>query len=318
VDDKEEPALSDFDSPWKEVLDHFFPAFLQFFFADAHQEINWSRGYESLDKELQQIVHEAELGLRLADKLFKVWLKDGQETWVLIHVELQYQRDSAFAERMYIYNYRLYDRHRRRVVSLAVLGDEDFDWRPKHFGFSLFGCTVSIDFPVVKLLDYAANVSQWETDANPFAAVVLAHLKTVQTRQDPANRQVWKFRLIKSLYERGLQGEDIRQLFRVLDWMMDLPAELERQLIHDLTEFEKERKMPYVTSVERIARQEGKAEGKAEALLRVLSKKIHQGQLPEDLQTAIRATLDMDKLDVWIDYALATKTVAEFREQAGI
>src|SRR5260370_42362550 len=110
-------AMSQFDSPWKEVLQHFFPAFMQFFFSDAHRAIDWGRGYESLDKELQQIVHEAELGVRLADKLFKVWLQDGQETWVLIHVELQNQRDGAFAERMYIYNYRIYDRHRRRVAS---------------------------------------------------------------------------------------------------------------------------------------------------------------------------------------------------------
>ncbi len=27
-------------------------------------------------------------------------------------------------ERMYIYNYRLFDRHKKRVISLAVLADE--------------------------------------------------------------------------------------------------------------------------------------------------------------------------------------------------
>src|SRR5262249_42543226 len=34
-------------------------------------------------KELLQIVREAAVGRRYADKLFKVWLKDGQEAWVL-------------------------------------------------------------------------------------------------------------------------------------------------------------------------------------------------------------------------------------------
>ena len=65
--------MSDFDNPWKDVLEHFFRQFLEFFFADAHAAIDWSRRYESLDKELQQIVSESELGLRLAAKLFKVW-----------------------------------------------------------------------------------------------------------------------------------------------------------------------------------------------------------------------------------------------------
>jgi len=112
--------MSDFDNPWKDVLEHFFHHFLAFFFPEAHAAIDWARNYESLDKELQQIVSESELGLRLADKLFKVWLKDGQEAWILIHVEIQNERDPGFAERMFVYNYRIYDRHRQPVISLAV------------------------------------------------------------------------------------------------------------------------------------------------------------------------------------------------------
>jgi hypothetical protein len=71
--------VSEYDSPWKEALERFLPQFLDFFFSDVFQGVDWSRGYESLDKELQQIVREAELGLRLADKLFKVWRLDGEE-----------------------------------------------------------------------------------------------------------------------------------------------------------------------------------------------------------------------------------------------
>ena len=53
--------MSDFDSPWKEALDHYFPAFLDFFFPNIHADIDWSRDYEMLDKELQQVVRTAEL-----------------------------------------------------------------------------------------------------------------------------------------------------------------------------------------------------------------------------------------------------------------
>jgi hypothetical protein len=69
--------VSDFDNPWKDVLDHFFRYFLAFFFPELHAAIDWSQNYESLDKELQQLVRDSELGLRRADKLFKVWLTDG-------------------------------------------------------------------------------------------------------------------------------------------------------------------------------------------------------------------------------------------------
>ncbi len=220
--------MSDFDNPWKDVLEHFFRHFLAFFFPEAHTAIDWTRNYESLDKELQQIVSESELGLRLADKLFKVWLKDGQEAWILVHVEIQNQRDPGFAERMFVYNYRIYDRHRRPVISLAVLGDEDPTWRPDQFGYGVFGCSVGIRFPIVKLLDYRSDVEQLETAQNPFASVVLAHLKTQDTRADPAGRRTWKLRLIKSLYDRGLAGAQVRLLFKFLDWTLVLPEELER------------------------------------------------------------------------------------------
>ena len=38
---------ADYDSPWKDVIERFFPAFMEFFCAEAHAGINWSKGYES-------------------------------------------------------------------------------------------------------------------------------------------------------------------------------------------------------------------------------------------------------------------------------
>jgi hypothetical protein len=63
----------DYDSPWKEALDAYFEAFLALLFPEVHTLIDWSHGYESLDKEFQQAVREAEVGRRYVDKLVKVW-----------------------------------------------------------------------------------------------------------------------------------------------------------------------------------------------------------------------------------------------------
>lgn len=95
---------TDYDSPWKEALDVYFEWFLALLFPDVHRQIDWSRGYEALDKEFQQIVREGELGRRYVDKLVKVWTVEGVECWVLIHVEVQTARDADFPERMYVYN----------------------------------------------------------------------------------------------------------------------------------------------------------------------------------------------------------------------
>ena len=129
-------SRGDLDSPWKETLEHFLEPALAFFFPHVHERIDWSRGYVSLDKELQQVVRNARLGRRLADKLFKVWRKDGREAWLLIHVEVQGEKERDFPERMFIYNYRIYDRYHRPVVGLAILCDAAPRWRPNEFEVS--------------------------------------------------------------------------------------------------------------------------------------------------------------------------------------
>lgn len=196
--------MSDFDSPWKEAIDNYFEAFLAFFFPHAHADIDWGRGFEFLDKELQQLAREGEVGLRVVDKLARVWLKSGLDEWVLVHLEVQAQAEPQFPQRVFIYHTRIFDRYNRKAASLAVLADERADWRPNSFGYELWGCAVSLHFPAVKLLDFAARLEELEADANPFALLVIAHLKTQETRKDPQSRREWKLRLVKALFERGL------------------------------------------------------------------------------------------------------------------
>jgi hypothetical protein len=123
----------DYDSPWKEALQRYFPSFLSFCMPDIHAEIDWGRPHEFLDKELQQVVREALVGPRRADLLVRVWLVGGQDIWVLVHVEVQSDQQPEFPERLYTYNYRLFDRYRQHAVTVAVLGDDHTTWRPASY-----------------------------------------------------------------------------------------------------------------------------------------------------------------------------------------
>ncbi len=267
----------DVDSPWKEALHYFLPHFLAFFFPRLHKAIDWKRGYIALDKEFQQIVRDARIGKRLADKLFKVWLTSGKEAWLLIHVEIQGRVEARFPRRMFQYNYRCFDRYHRRVISLAVLCDERPEWRPDRFVYGGWGSKMGLIFPVAKILDYAEKQEELTKHTNPFAQVVLAHLKALETRRDPARRRQWKTQLVKGLYERGWKAEDVRQLFRLIDWLMDLPHELQEGFREELHRYEEEKRMPYVTSVERLAKEEGRQEGRQEGVRDSLLKVIKTG-----------------------------------------
>ncbi|MFP4438541.1 MAG: cytosolic protein [Chloroflexaceae bacterium] len=253
-------TTDDYDSPWKDALETYLEEFLLFFFPQAHAEIDWTRGYVFLDKELQQVVRDADLGRRLADKLVQVWRTDGSETWVLIHIEIQSQADPDFAQRMFVYYYRIFDRYRRQVVSLAVLADERTSWRPDQYHAALWGCAVQFTFPVVKLLDYQDNWPALEASRNPFATVVMAHLTAQETRQDAPERARAKLHLTRRLYELGYSRTDIINLFHFIDWLLRLPEELEQQFWQEIEAWEEAQKMPYISSVEQRGIQKGRRE----------------------------------------------------------
>ena len=142
-----DPIRDDYDSPWKEALERYFPEFLALLYPDIHAGIDWARGQEFLDKELQQVVRDGELGRRYADKLAKVHTRDGTETWVLVHVEVQGEPEARFAERMYVYHYRLFDRYQVDIVSLAVFADARLSFRPSTYRRSRWGCELTCRFP---------------------------------------------------------------------------------------------------------------------------------------------------------------------------
>ena len=69
----------------------------------------------------------------------------------------------------------------------------------------------------------------------------MAHLRTQDTRQNLAERQQAKLALTRRLYQLGYERTAIIQLFRLIDWVMRLPAALERSFWQTLRAFEAER-----------------------------------------------------------------------------
>ncbi len=307
--------MSEYDSPWKEALDVYFEPFMAFFFPEAHAAIDWSKGYETLDKELQRIV-KGKLGRRFVDKLVRVWLKAGGTQCILIHIEVQMTKRAKFGRRMFVYFYRLFDKYyNEEVISLAVLGDAKPDWRPDSFGYKRWGFEIAFKFPIVKLLDYADRLDVLERHENPFALIVLAHLRTLQTRDDPKTRSAAKIKLIKSLYGRGMNADGVRQLFRVIDWIMDLPKPMDDIFWQEIEVFEKEKFMPFITTPERLGREKGLAQGRIEGIVTSIEVilKDRFPDLADSLISEIREIDNPDKLKAILFSALKVSTADELR-----
>jgi hypothetical protein len=215
---------------------------------------------------LQQVVRDAEIGRKHADKLVRVWSLQNEPFHVMIHIEVQSDKDRDFPRRMYIYNYRIFDKNKRPVTSLAVLADEVGSWRPNGYTSEQWGCEIHFKFPMVKLIDYADDINDLLNHTNPFAIITAAHLKTKATKDNPQERYTWKWTITRALYEKGFSTTDILNLYRLVDWLMMLPHDLTKQFTQNLIAYEEEKKMPYVTSAERIGIEKGKLEGRSEGL----------------------------------------------------
>ncbi|NER49920.1 MAG: transposase [Symploca sp. SIO1A3] len=311
-----ELPAANYDTPWKEALQQYFEPFLSFFFPKVHPLIDWSQQPESLDKELEQILRQADSGERVADKLFKVWLLDGKITWVLIHVEVQSQYKSDFAKRIYQYSYRAFDLYEQPVISLAVLGDKRANWRPSNYSYKLGGCKLKLKFPIVKLLDYQAKWQDLEESTNPFAIMTMAHLTTMMTLGKPQMRQQGKWELVRRLLEKGYHQEDIRKLFRAIDWMMTLPEELQQSFEEQLNRYQQERQMPLLSNMEIRGMQRGIKQGTVqnahEWLLEVLTVRFEV--VPPEVTEAINQIEDISVLKQLLREAIAISSIVEFQQ----
>ncbi|MEC4893448.1 MAG: hypothetical protein SAQ54_10600 [Oscillatoria sp. PMC 1050.18] len=130
----------------------------------------------------------------------------------------------------------MFDKYDREVISLAILADDRPSWRPTSYSYSRWGFQTTLQFPTVKLLDYRQQWQILEQSRNPFAVIVMAHLTTLATREDLQQRLQSKLSLIRELGDRGYSRNEILQLFRLIEWMMVLPEELEIKPITGIRE----------------------------------------------------------------------------------
>jgi hypothetical protein len=140
--------------------------------------------------------------------------------------------------------------------------------------------------------------------------VARAQIEALRTAGDPEGRYRAKWQLVRNLYRAGYNADELRELFRLMDWMMHLREDREQRFRVELAQFEEQMNMPYVTSVERLA----KAEGGAGVLLRQLGRVC--GPLPEEIEGRVRslsypeleafgeellAFRSLDDLEAWLD-----------------
>ena len=205
------------DSLWKAILEDIFEGFLVFFFPNAQELFDFSQPFQFLDKELEQLFpsNPDDFSPKYVDKLVKVFTKEGQEQWILIHIEVQGNTDKNFSHRMFQYFYRIYDRYQRPITAFAILTDKNKSFKPNKFETAYLGTSLRYEFNLYKILEQ--NEKTLAASDNPFAMIVLTAL--VALKKDKLSEEELlsqKIALLKRLSAKGFNREKITALIGFL------------------------------------------------------------------------------------------------------
>ena len=294
-----------FDEAWKKIIERFFPYMLRFFIPHLYQDADFSNGFIFLDKELEQLSKKSKKGAKYVDKLVEVQLKDGEDQWILVHIEVQGYADKEFPERMFRYYYRIYDKYSEKIVSLALITGMEKGISEGRFELEAYGSGVSFRYLSPRLMDFDKN--ELEKSDNPIALVILACQGREEAKKKGEAFNI-KLRLIRSMYEKGYSQDEIRALFEFIDWLITLSEKEEKLIREEIEKLEGVKKVPYVTSIERIGRREGRKEG----ILEVLD--VRFGSVPLDITDHINDIENDKKLKKLLRFAVSCSSIDEFKQ----
>ncbi|MCU0470897.1 MAG: Rpn family recombination-promoting nuclease/putative transposase [Arcicella sp.] len=205
------------DALWKGILEDLFDDFLLFYFPESVNNIDFTKKFVFLDKELEQLFPNTqdEFNPKYVDKLVKVSTKSGKEEWILIHIEVQGSSDKVFTQRMYTYHYRIFDKYKKPITSLAILTDRNKSFKPSVYTYEFMGTSLRYEFNVYKVMD--TDNQTLKISDNPFAVVVRV-VKTALERHKISEEELFdlKIDLARELLRKNFSKQKIRNLLQFL------------------------------------------------------------------------------------------------------
>lgn len=193
----------DHDQIFKTLFENFFREFMQLFFAQIAALIDFTQ-VEFLRKEYFTDVHRGKR--RAMDLVVKVRLLNGQERFILIHVEFESKRPGRqFAKRMFKYMCQLYLRYDAVILPVVVFSDDSLWKIPvlNKFRLEIADKTiVRFEFESVKLK--SLNYRNFLDSKNPLAFALMAKMN--YNRQEQVRLKADFLRLIL-----GSRVDEMRQ-----------------------------------------------------------------------------------------------------------
>jgi hypothetical protein len=309
VPEEEKPFASDFDGPWKDALDFAPELFLKRFVPLLEGAIDWRKEIQSLDDELRQLFVQDQEGIRRIDRLLLFKTLSGDLLY--LHIEVQCYQDQELGRRVMTYRHRLRGRFGKPVVTIVIYGDDKPRWCPKKHTEGQFGSSDTCIWIPIKLLTPGKENPDLENEENPFCLFIAAHLATMATRDDLEKRRDAKLRLLSNLQRRKMDEADGREWYRLMDWLMKLPPEMNQQVHQELSRQHTEEPMKYVSFAEQQGIEKGEMQGARKTLEAIMAAKF--GEEGKALVQSLGEHTDLARLNALSCAAALTSSLDDLR-----
>jgi hypothetical protein len=250
------------DQLWKLAIENHWDDFIRFFFPKWSFNVDFSRQPDFLDKELQRLRVRSRSKNRAVDVLMRVYMLDGTDQTVLVHIEVQAYMDDKFGQRMFQYYYRIYDKYGEVIEAIALLVDDNAHFRPSSFTQKFGDTEIIYKFPIFKLLDNPPPYSE----VNIFGYVLETAwhgLKINKLKNENLGELKWN--LIRSMLNKGVAKIKIISLLDFISAYLpfEKPEEndnFDREILGFLNE-SKEEKMTITEFRMKLVREQGIEQG---------------------------------------------------------
>ncbi len=300
------PSQIDHDRLFKELLEAFFAEFMELFFPDAYQAIDFTH----LKFLQQEVFTDVTAGGRYeADIIVETSLKT-EPGLILVHVEPQAYVQKDFNERMFIYFSRFYEKYRRKILPIAVFSYDQERDEPDTFN-QCFSFLDVLLFHFYKLELKKLSWRDYVHRDNPVAAALLS--KMGFSEEEKVQVKLEFLRLLTRLKLDPARMELITGFF---EFCFKLNSQEEEQLFQELgriNQKEADLIMQITTSWHEKGKIEGKAEGKIEgkieAVCKFMARKFNADtcEIKKDIQRVASPEL----LDSLMEELFAASTLEE-------
>jgi len=288
------------DRLFKELISTFFEEFMLLFFPKAHEQMDFTT-IRFLSQEIFTDVTEGEK--HEVDLLVEMKMK-GEDSLIIVHLEPQATYQDYFNERMFLYFSRIYQKHRRKILPIAVFSYDTPRDEPN---------SLTMNFPFLDVLQFQylavelkkKNWRDYIRQENPVAAALLSKMGYNKSERVDIKKEFFRI-MIRLELDRARESL-LTGFFETYLKLTDAEEQQFKEEVKEMDPKEGKKIMEVITSYERKGREEGiekgmekgREKGREEGILQVAKRMLAKGkQVDEVADLTDLSIIDVERLKV--------------------